>query len=403
MTLIILATFWALALWSLNRVKAFSALSAMPALLLCGGMTIALLYRAVGGPSAPSEWIAGSADILLACLAFSAAAQFRVTRLAKICPASFRLAIGGAPLFLIVCGLTAFIMAPQLDLAGAFLLAGALMLNGSAFDRRTVTGAPAPATIKSAVRLESAAILALGVPVAVMLESFATPAPPNAPAITPIYEASRSFFLAFALGGGLGLAAARYGNALKNKEKNGLLAIAAGAVAIFVAPLIGAHIVIAAAAAGLLWGEDTDALITTRVKIRRLAERNIAPIAFLSFGVLLAPQILHGDLLSVLFALAAVSILRAGPRLAALKKTDLPKQSQMFLAWFGGAPGAASALYLLSLFDAPSVFAQDAIMTVGALAVTFGIIAARITSRPLVQFFLKESALARRRAKFAQA
>lgn len=401
MTLIFLTAFWAVLLWILSRTKATDKLNAAPALLLCGGVAVSLAYRNISGLSLPSELVASSADILLAGLAFAAAAQFRITKLAEICPASFRLAVGGAPLFLIICGLCAFIMTPQLNLAGAFLLAIALTLNGAAFDRRSVTAAPAPATIKSAVRLESAAILALGIPIAVILESLATSAPADVPAITPVYEISRSIFLAFAIGGSLGLLAARLGNRLKNKDKSIHAPVMALAGSVLICSLIDAHIVVAAAAAGLLWGEDTFAPIVTRVRIRRFAERNISPIAFAAFGILLGPRIFQGDLLSVLFALIAVSVLRAGPRYAALKKTKLPKQSQMFLAWFGGAPGAASALFLISLFDAPSVFAQDEILTVGALAVTFGVLAARLTSKPLVQFFLKESALARRREKFA--
>jgi len=73
----------------------------------------------------------------------------------------------------------------------------------------------------------------------------------------------------------------------------------------------------------------------------------------------------------------------------------------MFLAWFGGAPGAASALFLISLLDAPSIVAQDAVLTVGSLAVLFGIFAARLTSRPLVKLLLKQTALAKKRAMFA--
>ena len=38
----------------------------------------------------------------------------------------------------------------------------------------------------------------------------------------------------------------------------------------------------------------------------------------------------------------------------------------LVLAWFGGAPGAASALFLISLFDAASIVTQDAVLTVGA-------------------------------------
>lgn len=390
----------------LGRAKAFSlkavdAAARAPALMMAAGAGFSLLWRIAGAPFAPSEWTAAGADALLAALAFAAAAQFRITRLASVCPASFRLTIGGAPVFLVVCGLTAFILVPQLPIGAAFLLAGALTLNGAAFDRRAVTGAPAPATLKAAVRLESAAILALGVPVAVMLEAVATAAPQGMPLATPLFEASRGFLLAFALGGGLGLAAAHYGNFRRFRKKSAGFAVAAGTAAFVAAPLLGAHPVIAAASAGLLWGEQTSALTVTRVRLRRMAERVAAPLAYFGFGLVLAPRILQADLLIVLFAAAAVTIMRAGPRLAALRKTNLQPESQMFLAWFGGAPGAASALFLISLFDAPSIMAQDTILTAGAVAVAFGILAARLTSRPLVTLLLKQTALAKKRAMFA--
>ncbi|WP_425407824.1 cation:proton antiporter [Hyphococcus sp.] len=395
------AIFWILGTAKGKRGKFLDAAARSPGLLIAGGAAVSLIWRASAAPFAPSEWVAGGADIMLAALASAAAAQFRITKLASVCPASFRLTIGGAPLFLIVCGLSAFILAPQLSFSAAFLLAGALTLNGAAFDRRAVTDAPAPSTLKSAVRLESAAILALGIPVAVMLEAVATAAPQGMPMITPVYEAARSFLFAFAIGGVLGLGAARIANSPKYAKHAGAFAIAAAFVAVLMAGFTGAHPVIAAASAGLLWGEETRATVMTRVRLRRLAERNLAPFIYLGFGVLLAPRILQADLLSIVFAAAAVTVMRAGPRLFSLKKTTLARESQMFLAWFGGAPGAASALFLISLFDAPSIVAQDAILTIGALAVTFGVAAARLTSRPLVKLLLKETALAKKRARFA--
>ena len=406
MALAIAAALLAALFLILGRAKAFGlkavdAAARAPALMLAAGAGFSLLWRISGAPFAPSEWTAAGADALLAALAFAAAAQFRITKLASVCPASFRLTIGGAPVFLVVCGLAAFILVPQLPMGAAFLLAGALTLNGAAFDRRAVTGAPAPATLKAAVRLESAAILALGVPVAVMLEGLATAAPQGMPLATPLFEASRGFLIAFALGGALGLAAAHYGNYRRFRKKSAAFAVAAGTAAFVAAPFLGAHPVIAAASAGLLWGEQTSALTVTRVRLRRMAERVAAPLAYFGFGLVLAPRILQADLLIVLFAAAAVTIMRAGPRLAALRKTSLPRESQMFLAWFGGAPGAASALFLISLFDAPSIMAQDTILTAGAVAVAFGILAARLTSRPLVTLLLKQTALAKKRAMFA--
>lgn len=389
----------------LSRTKLVDKAAQAPGLMILGGAAVALIYRVTGGPFLPSEWAAAGADALLAALAFAAATQFRISRLAAVCPAAFRLTLGGAPLFLILCALTAFILAPELNLAAALLVAAALTLNGAAFDRRAVTLAPAPATIKAAVRLESAAILALGIPVAFMLEAFAAAAPQGMPSVTPIYEAARGLLLGFGLGGALGLASAYAGNKLKRLEKAGFnkttLAVVAAFAAFVFSPIIGAHAVIAAAAAGLLWGEQTTERTIARVRMRRLFEQCAAPTAYLAFGALLAPRLLQADLLAFIFAISAVTIMRAGPRLVALRKTSLPQESQAFLAWFGGAPGAASALFLISLFDAPSIIAQDAVLTIGALAVALGVLAARLTSRPLLKVLLKETALAKKRAKFA--
>lgn len=242
----------------LSRTKLVDKAAQAPGLMILGGAAVALIYRVTGGPFLPSEWAAAGADALLAALAFAAATQFRISRLAAVCPAAFRLTLGGAPLFLILCALTAFILAPELNLAAALLVAAALTLNGAAFDRRAVTLAPAPATIKAAVRLESAAILALGIPVAFMLEAFAAAAPQGMPSVTPIYEAARGLLLGFGLGGALGLASAYAGNKLKRLEKAGFnkttLAVVAAFAAFVFSPIIGAHAVIAAAAAGLLWG-----------------------------------------------------------------------------------------------------------------------------------------------------
>ena len=401
MTYAVAAVFCTAILWILTRVKITTRAASAPALMLAGGAIVSLGYRAAGGPDANPEWIAIAAETLLAALAFAAAAQFRVSRLAAACPASFRLTIGGAPLFLIVCSLTAFMLVPQLAFSSALLLGGALMLNGAAFDRRAVTDAPAPALIKAAVRLESAAIIALGVPLVVILEGAATATSAHQPAIAPVYFASLGAMIGFGFGGVCGLIAAAIGERFRLNESNALVAAAGGFAAFALASFVGGTPLVAAAAAGLVWGEQTRSVVTTRVRLRRGVETAVAPVAYFAFGAALAPRFFQGDLLMIVFAIGAVTLLRVVPRLIALKSSSLPNEAQAFLAWFGGAPGAASALYLMTLFDAPALVAQDTILTVGAVAVVFGVFAARLTSRPLLTIFLKEMKLAKKRAMLA--
>lgn len=384
------------ALAGFSRFRPLRAAAAAPAILVALGGFLALAGRALSLPTAPSDFVAAAAEAGLGALVFVSAAQLRISRFARRCPASFRLTAGGAPLFLVLCALSAFILLPQLSLPSALLLGAALMLNGAAFDRRLITGAPAPGAVKAAVRAESAAIIAFGAPVAVLLSANAVAPEMNESALTPLLAASLSVLKGFALGGAFGLVA---GRVLEQRRgfSGARAALLAGALAFFLAPLAGADPVVAAGAAGLLWGEETRSGAGARLQMRRLVERAVAPCAYFAFGLLFAPRLFEADLLTFLFAASAATVLRAGPRLAVLQSTHLPKESQIFLAWFGGAPGAASALFLLSRLDDAMIRDHDAFLTAGSVAIVAGVLAARATSKPLATTLLRQTAIARRR------
>lgn len=380
--------------------------AAAPALLVAAGAALAAIVSLLKIPSPPADAVAFAAKAALAMLGFASAAQLRVSRLARQCPSAFRLTFGGAPIYFFACSLAAFIMLPQLSMPSAMLVGGALMLNGAAFDRRAVATTPAPAAIKAAVRNESAAIIALGIPFAALLAANATAAMPGEPALGPLMVSTFAVLKGFAFGGVAGLAASAAGawyrrRTLQQRALDGQLAILAGLMMFVIGPAIGADPVVGATAAGLLWGEQTSAAATTRLRIRRYVDRAIIPAAYFGFGAVLLPRLLGADMLSVVFALAAVTVMRAGPRLAILQTPEIAKESQMFLAWFGGAPGAASALFVMMLIGNPALLDADAVLTVTAIAVMFGVAAARLTSRPLADYYTRQTLLARRRKAWA--
>ena len=377
-----------------------------PGLLLAVGLTagVAASFFGVAGYSAGIAALAAKAG--LGAIGFACAAELRVSKLAKQCPSSWRLTLGGAPLFFVACSLCGFVMLPQLSFQAALLLGAIMTLNGAAFDKRAVVNAPAPAPIKAAVRFESAAIIALGLPVALLFVGYATAPQPNEAALAPLLRASLSVLKGFAFGGVLGLLAAMSGAAyrrrtLQMRALDGQIAIVAGVAAFCAAPFLGGDPIIAAAACGLLWGEQTSAAGPARLRVRRFTERVVRPFAYLGFGVFVAPRLFQADLLAVVFALSIVTIVRVAPRLAVLQSPELPRESQFFLAWFGGAPGAASALFAMTLLDNPALIDADAILIVSALAVSLGVFATRLTSRPLANAFLRETALTERRRQFA--
>ncbi|MFZ5618890.1 MAG: cation:proton antiporter [Pseudomonadota bacterium] len=386
--------------------RAARLIAAAPALTVAVGAVLAVIFGLLKLPQPPADWIAFAAKAGLAMLGFASAAQLRVSRLAQQCPSSFRLTFGGAPLYFFACSLAAFIMLPQLSIPSAMLVGGALMLNGAAFDRRAVVNTPAPAAIKAAVRNESAAIIALGIPVAALIAANATVGAPGEPPLGPLMTASFAVLKGFAFGGGAGLAASLAGafyrrRTMQQRALDGQFAMLAGIVMFLAAPALGADPIVAATSVGLLWGEQTSAASTTRLRIRRYIDRAVTPLAYFGFGAVLLPRLFQADMLAIVFALAAVTVMRAGPRLAILQTPALPKESQMFLAWFGGAPGAASALFVMTLIGNPALIDADAVLTVTTLAVLFGVAAARLTSRPLARLYVRQSALAKRRRAWA--
>jgi NhaP-type Na+/H+ or K+/H+ antiporter len=380
--------------------------SAAPGLLIAGGAAAAAIVSLLKIPAPPADALAFAAKAALAMLGFASAAQLRVSRLARQCPSAFRLTFGGAPIYFFACSLAAFIMLPQLSIPSAMLVGGALMLNGAAFDRRAVATTPAPAAIKAAVRNESAAIIALGIPFATLLAANATAATPSEPALGPLMVSTFAVLKGFAFGGVAGLAASAAGawyrrRTLQQRALDGQFAILAGLLMFILGPAVGADPVVGATAAGLLWGEQTSAASTTRLRIRRYVDRAVIPAAYVGFGAILLPRLLGADMLSVVFALAAVTVMRAGPRLAILQTPEIAKESQIFLAWFGGAPGAASALFVMMLIGNPALLDADAVLTVTAIAVMFGVAAARLTSKPLAEHYTRQTLLARRRKAWA--
>lgn len=382
----------------LSRTAAYRRAAGAPGLVLAAGSALALILRITGVAGLPAQFSASAGEALLAALVFGAAAQLRISNLARACPAAFRLSLGGAPLYLLVCGLTAFILVPQLSPAAALVVAATLMLNGGAFDRKAVTQTSAPMAVKAAVKLESAAIVALGAPVAALAAGYG--AASGAGTLKPLLDASFSVFAGFSVGGAFGLLAAR--RAAKTTQQNPVdYAILAAAASFLFAALGGFNPVVAAGACGLIWSEEARGPSFRRIRLRRRVEGVVQPAAYFLFAATFATRLFSADLLTVLFAAAAATVLRAGPRLAMLQMSSLAPESQRFLAWFGGAPGAASALFLIDLLDNSTIADHEAVLSVAALAIYAGVIAARLTSRPLANGFLRELAAARKRRTLA--
>lgn len=382
------------------RLGLLTSIAGRPALLVMLALGTGIVYRLLSFPVIDPALIGAGADMGLAALVFAAAMQFRLSKLRQQSPAALRLAVIAGPLFLFATAATAYVLVPALTVWPSILMAGALMLNGAAIDKKTIMASSLSSPIKQSVGLESAVALALGLPLVLFIEAVAV-----APYTMGSQLLDASVFrmaIGFAFGGAVALTGAWLTARMITKAHHGLWpAMLAGAVAYLGAPFFGGEPIIAAAAAGFIWSEEIPMKRQTRVRLRRYIDMAVMPVAYAGFGFLVGHRVLEADTLVLLFSVSAITLLRVIPRLIALKKLELREEEQSFLAWFGGAPGAASALYLLSLIDSAAVIDQEALLTIGTTTILLGILATRLSSRPLARYFIRHAAIARKRRYYS--
>ena len=376
----------------LARVGALRALEAQPALVLGGGVLLGMGLRLISAPEAGPDAVREAARLGLALLAFTGAQQCRLSRVARTSPAALRLAALAAPGLIAVTAAAVFALKPDLGLWSALLVGVALPLGIGAFDERAALGAPLAAETKRAVRVDAGLSVALGVPLAVLIEAVSI-APPAEADITRM--SGFGLFAGAAVGGTIGLLAGR----LVPVRGGGVPAapFAAFALAYGLAYALGFDAVMAGAAAGLLYSEEAPLPGPARSRLFSAGARWCGPPAFFGLGLLMGPVALDADLLVWLAALVPVLALRVALRGAALGGADLPSADRGFLAWFGGGPGAGAALFVLALLGSPSSAAQPDVLVIAALATAAGLIAARLGSGPLVTRQVRAAARARRK------
>ena len=376
----------------LARLGAMRALETRPGLVLGSGVLLGVGLRLTAAPEAGPDAVREAARLGLALLAFTGAQQCRLSRVARASPAALRLAALAAPGLIAVTAAAVFALKPDLGLWSAMLVGVALPLGIGAFDERAALGAPLAAETKRAVRVDAGLGVALGVPLAVLVEAVSI-APPTGADITQ--APGFALFAGAAVGGTIGLLAGRL---LPVRDAQVPSApFVAFALAYGLAYALGFDAVMAGAAAGLLYAEEAPLLGPVRSRLFSAGARWCGPPAFFALGVLMGPVALDADLLVWLAALVPVLALRVALRGAALGGADLPGADRGFLAWFGGGPGAGAALFVVSLLGSPSSAAQPDVLVIAALATAAGLVAARLGSGPLVTRQVRAAARARRK------
>ncbi|MGV6818927.1 MAG: cation:proton antiporter domain-containing protein [Parvularcula sp.] len=371
------------------RMRALAWLAGRP-LVTLGVATGAGVVWTLSGLAEPNaESFRHLARFGLAMLGFFAALQCRYSRLYRKSPAAFRLAIFSPVIFAAIFSIASFLIVPSLGILTTIIIGAALMLGAAPSVATPLLTAPIAQQTKDTARLEGAATIAAALPLALLVEAGASPA-----GATLVAEPLFRSFAAAAIGGTMGLLAGRYLSVSSSSLPvmpflTACAAYGAGLYTEF-------DPVMATIAAGLLYSEEAALKGDVRTRLWRVAEGLITPVALVAFGLLMAPFLLNANLL--IFVAAAVGIVaaRALARAITLRGLDLSPQDVRFLTWFGGAPGAASALLMVSLVASPATHLDDLAMSLGVVSILLGIALTRLQSKSLTSRLVQETARARK-------
>lgn len=376
----------------LARSGAGAVLFARPALTLALGAGAGLVLQFTALPAPPPEALREAARLGLAFLAFCAAQQCRPSRLGKVSPPALRLALLSLPLVALGTAAASFALVPDIGLGAAALVGIAFVLSGGVFDEAAAMQAPLAADVKRTVRLDAAASLALGIPLAVLIEGVIVPPGPG----DALWDyAAFGLFAGAAVGGTIGLLAARL---LPPRDAAVPLAPLLSLGAAFLAcRLLGFDAVMGGAACGLLYSEEAGLLGPVRSRLFGAGLRWVTPPALLTAGLAFGPILRGADFLMVLAITAALLALQPLARGAALGGTDLPEEARAFLARFGAAPGVGAALFLLTLLASPALGAETEALALGALCLFGGGVLGRLASQPLITRQVRAAARAKKR------
>lgn len=387
---VLLPALLAAVLWAGLRQGFLLRLTRRPIWLLGIALIIGFGLRLLDGAEVPLPIAKIFAQAMLGMLAFLACLECRLSRLKEISADGFSLATTGTLVIMIGFAATAFILVPGLGLYPPLLLGAALMLGSAPGLTAPLLTAPIEMETKTASRVEAAAVLTFGVPIAVMLNAGAMPlaGEVNLSSLATIRALS-----GFATGGAIGLLAARFIQ-LSDKELPLEPLLIAGFV-YFGAVLLGYDPVMAMAGAGLTYSAEIKLPAATRTRFWRTGEAVLMPPSLFLFGLLIAPYAVTFDFLVWLMALIAVGLVRPLARNLVLSGTSLHHADRSFLVWSNGAPGVASGLMLVLLVASEAPLSDRAI-ALAAAAILIGIVSTRAASKALTRRLVQQTAIARK-------
>lgn len=333
-----------------------------------------LLHFSADFTNTSAEWLLPVAELTLALVLFHDAASVRPSQMERDGSYVGRLLLIGLPLTIMAGYLLAVLLFPGIPWAAALLLGAMLAPTDAALGAATVSDKRIPVRVRRILNIESGLNDGLATPVVL----FAIAALATIEDIDPRGSATEALIeiaVAVALGAVVGYAGGQLIRiSQKRKWSTGANLMVAGLalplLCYYGAPLVDGNGFIATFVAGSFFGISLKQGVSEGVlTLPEGLSLPLGDITWLTFGVLMVPQLLEGiGLAEVLYALAALTVLRMLPVWFSLLGSGLRLQTVAFIGWFGPR-GLASVVF--SLIALESLERNDTLRTVlGAATLT---------------------------------
>jgi sodium/hydrogen antiporter len=283
------------------------------------------------------------------------------------------------PITLLLLGVAAEAIFPDLSWAEAFLLAAVLTPTDPVVTSTVVTAQRVPAIVRHTLNLESGLNDGLALPFVLF---FLILAQPGGDAGTEAAHLLGEAAFGVVVGIALGVAGGRLHHHLPGggitARYEGIYALGFGLAAFGIADVSFGNGLIAAFVAGIVMGvvdhEIPDAFVEFAENISAIFQ----VITFFVFGALIVATGYHGDIWRlVLFIVVALLVARPAAILLAFVNSRLPRAQKLFVAWFG-PKGVASMLFALFVLKS-QVGDSGRIFDIAAVTILCSIVAHGLT------------------------
>jgi NhaP-type Na+/H+ or K+/H+ antiporter len=367
-----------------------------PIIFTLAGISAYLAFPGLAEREIHHEIILTMAELTLAILLFTDASRMDARKLLKQNEFPLRLLVIGMPFTIIAGTITAFLLFDEFSIWEAALLAVILAPTDASLGQVIVNSHLVPERIRQALNVEAGLNDGLSMPFFTLFLGFAAAASPFGGGDWLLFTAEQILFgvlvgIIIGWSGGWLLGQAGKHDWIETPLLQlGLLALAL--MCYGAADMINGNGFIAAFVGGLVIRRGFKDAHFHASRFSEAWGELLNFYVFFIFGTLVVPLIPHFEMVTLIFAVLSLTIVRMLPVALAMVRSRLKPASVLFMGWFGPRGLASIVLGLIYLEQEAQILNEEAIILAVAATVLISIFVHGASALPGTKWYAKQVA-----------